>query len=241
MRMPLGGAWVDRPGRIEVRNPFNGSLVDTVPQSTAADVDEALASAERGARAMRLLTGYQRYEVLRKVADLMVERADDLAHTITAEEGKILAESRIEASRSKEIITLSTEEAKRLSDEVIPLDDALDGSAGLGLSIRVPCGIVVCITPFNFPLHLVCHKVGPAFAAGTHALSSPLRIHRYPRSTGRSFSETGAPPEAMQCLTGRGATIGSALCRSRQVRMISFTGSREVGVHIRASAGANQS
>lgn len=115
MKMLLGGAWVDRPNRVEVLNPFDDSLVDTVPRSTLADVEQALVSAERGARAMRGLTGNHRYEVLHRVTDLLFDRMDDLARTITLEEGKILAESRMEAMRAREIIALSAEEAKRLS------------------------------------------------------------------------------------------------------------------------------
>ena len=94
MKMLLGGNWVDRADKIEVLNPFDGSVVDTVPQSSLADVEEALATAERGARVMANMTGYERYEILMKVADLMRERADDLARTITLEEGKILGRRR---------------------------------------------------------------------------------------------------------------------------------------------------
>ena len=203
MKMLLGGKWVDREEKIEVRNPFDGSVVDTVPRSDLSDVEEALATAERGAAVMRGLTGYERYEILHKVAGLMRERVDDLARTITLEEGKILAEAQIEATRAAEIITLSAEEAKRLGSEVIPLDGAPGASGKLGFTVRVPCGIVVGISPFNFPLHLVCHKVGPAFAAGNACILKPATDT--PLSALKLielFVEAGAPPEAVQCLTG---------------------------------------
>lgn len=136
MRMLLGGAWVDRRNKIEVINPFDGSLVDTVPQSSLSDVEQALVTAERGARAMRELTGYQRYEILHKVADLLCLRMDDLARTITSEEGKILGESRMEVIRAREIISLSAEEAKRLSGDVVPLDGAPGVSDRIGFTVR---------------------------------------------------------------------------------------------------------
>ena len=238
MKMLLGGNWVDRAEKIEVLNPFDGSVVDTVPRSSLADVEEALATAERGARVMADLTGYERYEILMKVADLMRERADDLARTITLEEGKILAEAQIEATRAREIIVLSAEEAKRLSGEVIPLDGAPGVSGKLGFTLRVPCGVVVGISPFNFPLHLVCHKVGPAIAAGNACIIKPATDT--PLSALKLielFAEAGAPPEAVQCLTGPGGSLGNALCSDPRVRKITFTGSRDIGERICQVAG----
>ena len=238
MKMLLGGKWVDRAQKIEVRNPFDGSVVDTVPRADLSDVEEALATAQRGAAVMRAMTGYQRYEILRKVADLMRERVDDLARTITLEEGKILAEAQIEATRAAEIIMLSAEEAKRLGSEVIPLDGAPGVSAKLGFTVRVPCGIVVGISPFNFPLHLVCHKVGPAFAAGNACILKPATDT--PLSALKLielFVEAGAAPEAVQCLTGPGGAIGNALCADPRVRKITFTGSRDIGEQICKVAG----
>ena len=238
MKMLLGGNWVDRAEKIEVLNPFDGSVVDTVPHSSLADVEEALAAAVRGARVMRDLTGYQRYEILMKVADLMRERADDVARTITLEEGKILAEAQIEATRAREIIVLSAEEAKRLSGEVIPLDGAPGVNGKLGFTLRVPCGVVVGISPFNFPLHLVCHKVGPAIAAGNACIIKPATDT--PLSALKLielFVEAGAPPEAVQCLTGPGSSLGNALCSDPRVRKITFTGSRDIGERICKVAG----
>ena len=238
MKMLLGGNWVDRAQKIEVLNPFDGTVVDTVPQSSLDDVEEALATAERGARIMAGLTGYQRYEMLMRVADLMRERADDLARTITLEEGKILAEAQIEATRAREIIVLSAEEAKRLGGEVIPLDGAPGVNGKMGFTVRVPCGVVVGISPFNFPLHLVCHKVGPAIAAGNACIIKPATDT--PLSALKLielFVEAGVPAEAVQCLTGPGGSLGNALCSDPRVRKITFTGSRDIGERICKVAG----
>ena len=124
MQMHVGGEWIDKSNKIDVLSPFDGSVVDTVPRGDAGDVETAIQTAERGAKIMAGLTGYERYEILHKVADLMVERASELAEVITREEGKILAEATIEATRASEIIALSAEEAKRLTGETIPLEGA---------------------------------------------------------------------------------------------------------------------
>jgi acyl-CoA reductase-like NAD-dependent aldehyde dehydrogenase len=238
MKMYVGTEWVDKPKTIPVVNPYDGSQIDTVPKADADDVERALATAVRGARVMRKLTGYQRYQILHKAADLMVQQAEDLAKTITLEEGKIIGEARFETTRAAEIINLSAEEAKRLYAEVIPLDGAPGAVNKFGFTVRVPCGVVVGISPFNFPLHLVCHKVGPALAAGNSVILKPatdtplsgLKLVKI-------LLEAGTPPEAIQCLTGSGSDIGEALCRDPRVRKITFTGSRDVGERICQVAG----
>jgi glyceraldehyde-3-phosphate dehydrogenase (NADP+) len=238
MKMYIGTEWVDKRTVIPVLNPYDGSQVDTVPKADADDVERALATAVRGARAMRKLTGYERFRILRKAADLMTQRSEDLARTITLEEGKIIAEARIEATRAVEIIALSAEEAKRLSSEVVPLDGAPGAVNKFGFTIRVPCGVVVGISPFNFPLHLVCHKVGPALAAGNSVIVKPATDT--PLSALKLVQillDAGIPPEAVQCLTGNGSEVGEALCRDPRVRKITFTGSRDVGERICQIAG----
>ena len=238
MKMHIGSSWVDKDERIEVHNPYDGSVVDTVPRAEASDIDHALATAVRGAEIMRGLTGYERYKILHKAADLISERAESFAETITLEGGKVKAEAMIEVERAAEIIYLSAEEAKRLGSEVIPLDGAPGVTGKFGFTIRVPCGVVAAISPFNFPLHLVCHKVGPGIAAGNAVVLKPATDT--PLSGLRVVEvmlEAGCPPEALQCLTGSGAEIGDALVSDPRVRKITFTGSRDVGEHICRTAG----
>jgi acyl-CoA reductase-like NAD-dependent aldehyde dehydrogenase len=127
MKMFIGGEWVDRPERIEVRNPFDGKVLDTVPKGSPNDIAAAVAGAVKGARIMRRMPGYERYRILTKAAQLMNERREKLARLLSMEEGKILAESMIEAARAAETIELSAEEAKRLGGEVLPLDGASNG------------------------------------------------------------------------------------------------------------------
>ncbi len=238
MRMYLGGEWVDRDAKIDVVNPYDNEVIDTVPRGSVQDVEAAVASAERGAAAMAKLAGYQRFEILRRASDLMAERAEDFARTITLEEGKVIAEGRGEVDRAYQTMSLSGEEAKRLYGETIPLDGAPTWTGQLGFTLRVPCGVVAAISPFNFPLNLVCHKVGPALAAGNSVIIKPASDT--PLSALKLTEvllEAGVPPEAIQCITGPGGAIGDALVADPRVRKITFTGSKEVGEHICKTAG----
>jgi len=238
MKMLVAGEWVDKSQRIEVRNPYDDSIIDTVPKADRADVERALSFAERGAKVMARLTGYDRWRILRQAADLMAARSEELGRLISTEEGKILAEGRLEANRAVESIMGSAEEAKRIHGETVPLDGDPGGGKKLGFTLRVPCGVVVAISPFNFPLNLVCHKVGPALAAGNSVIIKPATDT--PLSALRLTEiliEAGIPPEGLQCLTGSGGEIGDLLVSDRRVRKVTFTGSREVGERICRLAG----
>jgi acyl-CoA reductase-like NAD-dependent aldehyde dehydrogenase len=238
MKIFLGGNWVDKPNKIEVRNPFDNSIIDHVPKADGGDVEKALAFAERGAKVMAKLSSYERWKVLRKAADTMAARNEELGQLISKEEGKIIAEGRGEASRAVETIMGSAEEAKRLHGETVPLDADPTGSKKFGFTLRVPCGVVAAIAPFNFPLNLVCHKVGPALAAGNSVIVKPASDT--PLSALKLTEillESGLPPEGIQCITGSGGEIGDTIVKDRRVRKITFTGSREIGDRICRMAG----
>lgn len=238
MKNFIAGEWIDKAKRIEVRNPFDNSIVDTVPRADAADVERALAYAARGAKVMAKLTAYEKWKILRKAADLMAERNEDLGQTISREEGKIIAEGRGEAMRAVETIMGSAEEAKRLHGETVPLDGDPSGKNKLGFTLRVPCGVVAAIAPFNFPLNLVCHKVGPALAAGNSVIIKPASDT--PLSALKLTEillDAGLPPEGIQCITGSGGEIGDAIVKDKRVRKITFTGSLEIGERICQLAG----
>jgi len=238
MRMYVGGNWFEKGQKIEVLNPFDGSVIDTVPRATMDDVEHALVSAVEGAKVMRKVAPYDRSVILKRAAELVEKRAEDLAQTITLEEGKIIKEARFEVSRAVETLTVSAEEAKRLSGEMVPLDGAPGSGNRLGFTLRIPCGVVMAISPFNFPLNLVAHKVGPALAAGNSvivkpATDTPLSALKLTET----LLEAGLPPLALQCITGSGSEIGDSLCSDRRIRKITFTGSREVGERICRMAG----
>ncbi|MGH7768712.1 MAG: aldehyde dehydrogenase family protein [Candidatus Binatia bacterium] len=238
MKMFLAGSWTAKPDKIEVRNPYDNSVIDTVPKGDGDDVERALSFAERGAKVMAKLSGYERWKILRKAADLMAARNEELARIISQEEGKVIAEGRGEASRAVETMMGSAEEAKRIHGETVPLDGDPSGSKKLGFTLRVPCGVVAAISPFNFPLNLVCHKVGPALAAGNTVIVKPASDTPLAAlKLTEMLLEAGLPPEGVQCITGPGSEIGDALVADKRVRKVTFTGSREIGERICRIAG----
>ena len=238
MKMFLAGEWVDRPRMQDVGNPYDHSVIDNVPKAGPDDVERALAFAERGAAVMARMTAHERWRVLTRAAALMAERVDELGTLISSEEGKILAEGKGEVRRAVETMTASAEEAKRVHGETVPLDADPAGAGKLAFTLRVPCGVVVAIGPFNFPLNLLCHKVGPAIAGGNSVIIKPASDTPL---SGLKLTEilleAGVPPEGVQCLTGSGSEIGDPLVSDARVRKITFTGSREVGENICRMAG----
>lgn len=241
MQMFIAGRWQDRAQKIDVINPFNGEVVDTVPRGSADDIDSTLSTLVEGARLMRAMSSADRCEILRSAVRLLKHRADDIARTITLEEGKILAESQMEVSRAAETLDVSAEEAKRIVGDMIPLDAAPGGAGKFGFTLRVPCGIVAAICPFNFPLNLVTHKVGPALAAGNAVLIKPAgNTPLTALKLVEVLLEAGLPPQAIACVTGPGGELGKAICTDKRVRKISFTGSHSVGESICQMAGAKR-
>jgi glyceraldehyde-3-phosphate dehydrogenase (NADP+) len=241
MQTFVAGQWVSGPTTVDVRSPFSDEVVDTVPMAGPEDVDRALAAAVEGARAMAALPAHERAAILERAADLIEADAAQLAATITAEQGKHRAEATAEASRIAGIVRLCAAEALRLTGEVLPMDAAPVGVGRLGYTRPEPTGVVVAITPFNYPAILVIHKIGPALAAGNAvvlkpALATPLTalflVER--------LVNAGLPPLGLQCLVGRGSSIGQALCADRRVRKISFTGSYAVGEAIARAAGVKR-
>ncbi len=238
MKMFIDSRWMDKDEKVDVLNPFDGSVIDTVPRADGRDVQAALATAARGAEVMAAMPAHERYRILHRAAELMAQRQEDFGQTISAEEGKVISEGRGEAARAVDTMTLSAEEAKRLYGETIPLDGATGAEGKFGFTVRVPCGVVIAITPFNFPLNLVCHKVGPALAAGNSVIVKPATDT--PLSALKlveALLDAGTPAEAVQCITGPGGEIGDMLSSDSRVRKISFTGSRDVGEQICKTAG----
>jgi acyl-CoA reductase-like NAD-dependent aldehyde dehydrogenase len=222
----------------EIRSPWSGEVVGSAPRSRAEDAQRAIGVAVDGAASMRRLTAYQRSELLNRAADLIEADVDGLARTISSEEGKPLSEARGEAGRTPALFRLAASEGARMHGETLPLDASPGAEDKLGFTLRVPCGVVVAITPFNYPLLLVAHKVAPALAAGNSvvlkpASQTPLTALRLTRL----LHEAGVPPEALQTLPGPGAELGEALCSDERVRKISFTGSATVGRRIAEVAG----
>lgn len=242
MRMFVAGEWVAGAGEEEVRSPYDGAAVDTVPVGTLADVERAIAAAVRGAEHGRRTTGFEREAILRRAGDLADARVGELARTISAESGKPITEATAEASRAGHILRLAGFEGSQLYGDSLPLDAAPNaGLQRLGFTLRQPCGVVVAITPFNFPLLLVLHKIAPALAAGNAVVLKPAR--QTPLTAlmlTEILLEAGLHPESIACVTGPGGELGDALCSDPRVRKISFTGSTAIGTQITKVAGVKK-
>src|SRR6476619_303445 len=239
MRMFVAGEWTEGARQEEVRSPYSGEAIDTVPVAGLDDVERALARAVRGAAAQRRTTGYEREAILRRAGNIADTRVDELAATISAETGKAITEARAEAGRAGDLLRLSGFEGSQLYGDTLPLDaGAGAGLSRLGFTLRQPCGVVVAITPFNYPLLLVLHKIAPALAAGNAVVLKPAR--QTPLTALKLVEillEAGLEPEAISCLTGPGGALGNALVSDPRVRKISFTGSTATGAAIARAAG----
>ena len=238
MKMLIGGEWVDKEEKIEVKNPFNEEVIDTVPRGTKEDVKKAIASAVEGYEINRNLPVHTRVEILLKAASLMQERHEELSKTIATEGSKTIREARKEATRAINTITLSAEEARRIIGETIPFDSMPGSENRVGYFFRFPIGVIVAITPFNDPLNLVAHKLGPAIAGGNSVVLKPTTVT--PLSAlklGEILLNAGLAPKILNIVTGYGHEIGDALVTDERVRMISFTGGTEVGHEIVKKAG----
>ena len=244
MQMLIAGTWRGAAdGRSEdVRSPFDGRIIDTVPVATVEDALSALDRAEIGAHLQRTTPAHMRVDILLRAAALADERAEDIAQTISAETGKPITEARGEASRSGNIIRLAAYEGSQLYGSTLPLDaNAGTDLDKIGFTLRQPCGIVVAITPFNYPALLVLHKIAPALAAGNAVVLKPARATPLTAlKLAQCFVDAGLPPEALSVLTGPGSTLGDVLVTDPRVRKVSFTGSTATGTRISSIAGVKK-
>ncbi|MDX6591725.1 MAG: hypothetical protein QOJ13_921 [Gaiellales bacterium] len=234
-KLLVDGEWYETGETIDVTSPYDGSVVAKVAYGGAQDAKRAIDAA---ARAMESpLPAHKRAAVLDRVAELLAERRDEFAHTIAQEAGKPITTAGVEVDRAVQTITFSALEARRLAGEVVPMDAHPAGENKLGVVLRVPVGVVGAISPFNFPLNLVAHKVGPAFAAGCAVVLKPAGAT--PLSAlllAQAFADAGQPAGWLNVIVGRSSEIGDAITKDERVRMITFTGSSDVGWGIRQRA-----
>ena len=234
----IDGQWVNAGPMMEVKNKYNGQTVAALPTARREDVDAAIAAAQRAAQVMADMPAYKRSEILFKTASLLRERSEDLAKTIAAEAGKALKFARAEVDRAISTFTIASEEAKRLHGETFPLDAVPSGEGYFGFWVRRPVGVIAAISPFNFPLNLVAHKVAPALASGNSlvlkpATSTPLAAVKLCQA----LQDAGLPAGAINLIVGSGGTVGEWLITDKRIDKITFTGSPPVGEHILAVAG----
>jgi len=222
-----------------VNSPFDGSVVGQVPVTKLSDIDSVISKSVKAADLWRHTPAHVRSAVLLKAAALADERSEEIAQIISSENGKSLLEARGEASRSGEIIRLASFEGSQLYGSTLPLDaNKGTGLEKLGFTLRQPVGVVVAISPFNYPALLVLHKIAPALAVGNSVILKPSRATPLTAiALAKCFLDAGLPEGVLQVVHGSGSELGNGLVMDSRVRKISFTGSTATGNHISSVAG----
>jgi acyl-CoA reductase-like NAD-dependent aldehyde dehydrogenase len=221
-----------------VRGPWDGAEVATIGTTRLEDVDGVLDRAREAFEEWRWTPAWKRAQILEKTSHLLEEHAEEVARLIAMEGGKPLKDARVEAKRGASTFRWASEEAKRTAGEIIEMDADPGGENRFGWTIREPRGVIVAISPFNFPLNLVSHKVAPALAGANvvvlkPASSTPLTALRL----AEFLAEAGLPENVLQVVVGPGRTLGTALVKDERVNMVTFTGSPPVGRQIAGDAG----
>jgi len=234
----IGGQPVQTASRKPVVTPFDGECVGYVFEAGTAELEAAIQAAQQAAPVMAEMKLHERAAILRRASELLRQHAEEMAQTISAESGKPLREARVEVQRGIETLAFSSEEAHRLAGEVVPMEASPAGAGHMAITVREPLGCIAAITPFNFPLNLALHKIGPAIAAGNTIVHKPASATPITAlKLARLLDEAGLPAGALNVVVGPGSTVGEPLVQHPAIRMITFTGSAEVGVRIRERAG----
>jgi acyl-CoA reductase-like NAD-dependent aldehyde dehydrogenase len=231
----IGGEWVETGAWVEVRSPYSGDLVARVARAGAEEARLAIDAAERALT--EPLPAHKRAEILVRVAGQLGRRHEEVAQVICAEAGKPIGAARVEVSRAMSTFTMAAVEARKLAGEMVPMDASQAGAGKLGFTLRVPIGIVGAISPFNFPLNLVAHKLAPALAAGCSVVLKPAS--QTPLSAlllAELETEAGLPPGWLNVVVGPAGELGDVLVEDERVKLISFTGSGETGWGLRERA-----
>jgi acyl-CoA reductase-like NAD-dependent aldehyde dehydrogenase len=231
----VGGEWVETGDWLEVRSPYSGEVVGRVAKAGAAETKRAIDAAE--AAMQEPLPAHKRAEILVRVVSGLARRHDEVARLISDEAGKPMKAARVEAKRAMSTYTFAAVEARKLAGEMVPMDAAQAGEGKLAFTLRRPIGIVGAISPFNFPLNLVAHKLAPALAAGCAvvlkpASQTPLSAHLLAELE----EEAGLPPGWLSVVAGPSSEIGDVLVEDERVKAITFTGSGGVGWKLKERA-----
>ncbi|PCK77476.1 aldehyde dehydrogenase family protein [Rhizobium sophoriradicis] len=222
---------------ITVHSPYDGSVLGTVDSTEAGDIGELLARARRGAELSSKLPRHKRANILEGAAQIIESRRESFAETIVREAGKTIVQARKEVLRCVNTLKLSAEEAKRNAGEIVPFDAYVGSEQRQGWFTREPLGIITAITPYNDPLNLVAHKLGPAIAGGNAVLLKPSNLTPFSAiNLVDALVEAGLPPEIITVVHGD-REIVTALVSARDVRMVSFTGGFATGEAISRKAG----
>ena len=234
-KLLVNGEWIETGDWIDVHSPFSGDAVGRVAKAGSEETTRAIDAAESAMS--EPLPAHKRAELLVRVAGSLGKRHDEVARTISDEAGKPMKAARVEAARAMSTYTFAAVEARKLAGEMVPMDASQAGTGKLAFTLRRPVGVVAAISPFNFPLNLVAHKIAPALAAGCAVVLKPAA--QTPLSAlllAELETEAGLPPGWLNVVVGPSAEIGDVLVRDERVKLISFTGSVPVGWGIRERA-----
>ena len=234
-KLLIAGQWVETGDWIEVRSPYSGDVVGRVAKAGSEETRRAIDAAEQAMRDP--LPAYARAEILVRVADYLAQRQDEAAETICSEAGKPMKAARVEASRAVSTYTMAAVEARKLAGEIVPMDASQAGEGKLAFTLRVPVGVVGAISPFNFPLNLVAHKIAPALAAGCAVVLKPAS--QTPLSAlllAELETDAGLPSGWLNVVVGPSSEIGDTLVGDERVAALTFTGSGDVGWKLKERA-----
>ncbi|PID04346.1 aldehyde dehydrogenase [Sporosarcina sp. P2] len=234
----INGEWVETKEYTDLHSPYSGEVIAHIAKATKNETDQAIETALQTRRVMAKMPAYQRAEILENLVSLLHERSEEAAEIIAMEAAKPIATARDEVLRTIETYKFAAEEAKRIYGETLPLDAARGGVNRLAYTVREPLGVIGAITPFNFPMNLVAHKIGPAIATGNTIVLKPAA--QTPLSSyfiAELLMEAGLPAGALNVITGDGQEIGDQIVTDDRVKMITFTGSPAVGIGIKNKAG----
>ncbi len=236
----LAGTLTEGATSMPVIFPYDGSEFARVALADEAQVEQAVAAAVAAAPVVAALPPFRRAEILLAAAELVRGRREELARQMTLETGNAIWETRVEVDRTLEILTTCAEEARRLTGDIVPIDAVPRGEGRLGLTRRFPVGPVLAITPFNAPLLLVAHKLGPALAAGCPCIVRPApKTPLSALSLGEIFIQAGAPAGAVSVIPCS-IPLAERLVTDERIKMLSFTGSPNVGWHLRRIAATHR-
>ncbi|MGW6663005.1 MULTISPECIES: aldehyde dehydrogenase family protein [Peribacillus] len=237
-RLYIGGEWLEGKNHYDLRSPYSGKVIAQVPMAEKETVLKAIECAEQGAKEMKKLTALERSNILERAAGIFKERLEECALILAKENAKPLKAARGEILRTIETYKFAAEEAKRIHGETIPMDAAKNGKGRFAYTKREPLGVIAAITPFNFPFNLAAHKLGPAFAAGNSVILKPAsQTPLSALAAAEIFEEAGLPKGALNVVTGKGSDVGDVLVTDPRIKMVTFTGSVEVGLGIKERAG----
>lgn len=234
----INGEWLEAKQYTSLFSPYSEECIAEIPIASVEEVDLAIEAAFQTRNTMSEMPSHQRARILENLVVLLEERSDEAAEIIAMEAAKPISTAKVEVARTIQTYKFAAEEAKRLNGETIPMDAAPGGEGRLAYTVLEPLGVIGAITPFNFPMNLVAHKVGPAIAAGNTIVLKPAS--QTPLSAyflAELLQEAGLPPGAFNVVTGSGAVVGEKLITDERVNKITFTGSPEVGIGIRNKAG----